>query len=43
MATFGYTRVSTTRQADEGESLLEQERKLAGYVLGPVDIGDSHG
>ena len=33
MATFGYTRVSTTRQADEGESLTEQERKLAGYAM----------
>jgi DNA invertase Pin-like site-specific DNA recombinase len=33
MATYGYTRVSTTRQADEGESLPEQERKLAGYAM----------
>jgi putative DNA-invertase from lambdoid prophage Rac len=33
MATYGYTRVSTTRQADEGESLVQQERKLAGYAM----------
>src|SRR3954468_16230216 len=33
MATYGYTRVSTTRQADEGESLVQQERKLAGYAI----------
>jgi DNA invertase Pin-like site-specific DNA recombinase len=33
MATYGYTRVSTTRQAEEGESLTEQERKIAGYAM----------
>ena len=33
MATYGYTRVSTARQADEGESLPEQERRLGGYAV----------
>ena len=33
MATYGYTRVSTTRQAAEGESLPEQERRLGGYAV----------
>ena len=33
MATYGYGRVSTTRQADEGESLDVQQRTMAGYVL----------
>ena len=30
---FAYTRVSTSRQADEGESLNVQERTIAGYAL----------
>ncbi|MFC7478671.1 recombinase family protein [Dankookia sp. GCM10030260] len=33
MATYGYTRVSTARQTDEGESLVQQERKLAAYAM----------
>jgi putative DNA-invertase from lambdoid prophage Rac len=33
MSVFGYTRVSTSRQADEGESLTVQERTLAGYAM----------
>ena len=33
MATYGYIRVSTTRQADEGESLGAQERTLQGYAM----------
>jgi len=33
MTTFGYARVSTVRQADEGESLEVQERIIAGYAL----------
>jgi putative DNA-invertase from lambdoid prophage Rac len=33
MAVYGYTRVSTGRQATEGESLDIQERTLAGYAL----------
>jgi DNA invertase Pin-like site-specific DNA recombinase len=33
MATFGYCRVSTARQAAEGESLEVQERQLRGYAL----------
>jgi putative DNA-invertase from lambdoid prophage Rac len=33
MATYGYCRVSTTRQADEGESLDVQQRQVAGYAL----------
>jgi DNA invertase Pin-like site-specific DNA recombinase len=33
MATYGYARVSTARQADEGESLEVQERTVAGYAL----------
>jgi putative DNA-invertase from lambdoid prophage Rac len=32
MATFGYCRVSTARQADEGESLEVQQRKVEGYA-----------
>jgi putative DNA-invertase from lambdoid prophage Rac len=30
MATFGYCRVSTTRQAAEGESLEVQRRQIEG-------------
>ena len=30
--TYGYTRVSTTAQADEGESLGVQQRQIAGYA-----------
>jgi DNA invertase Pin-like site-specific DNA recombinase len=30
---FGYCRVSTSRQADEGESLGQQERAIAGYAI----------
>jgi putative DNA-invertase from lambdoid prophage Rac len=33
MTTYGYARVSTVRQADEGESLDVQERTIAGYAL----------
>ena len=33
MAAYGYIRVSTGRQAEEGESLGQQERQLAGYAL----------
>ncbi len=30
---YGYVRVSTDRQAEEGESLGQQERQLAGYAM----------
>jgi len=33
MATYGYVRVSTDRQADEGESLGTQQRTIEGYAL----------
>jgi DNA invertase Pin-like site-specific DNA recombinase len=33
MAVDGYTRVSTSRQAEEGESLDVQQRTIAGYAL----------
>ena len=33
MATYGYVRVSTMRQADEGESLDVQQRTIAGYAM----------
>src|SRR5664279_186749 len=33
MTTYGYARVSTVRQADEGESLEVQQRTIAGYAL----------
>lgn len=33
MAVYGYVRVSTVRQADEGESLGAQERTIAGYAM----------
>ena len=33
MATYGYVRVSTVKQVDEGESLDVQQRTIAGYVL----------
>lgn len=33
MAVFGYVRVSTIRQADEGESLAVQERQIAGHAM----------
>lgn len=33
MATFGYCRVSTQRQANEGESLDVQRRQIEGYAL----------
>jgi putative DNA-invertase from lambdoid prophage Rac len=33
MPVYAYTRVSTVRQADEGESLGAQERTLAGYAM----------
>lgn len=32
MAVYGYCRVSTGRQADEGESLGEQKRRIDGYA-----------
>jgi hypothetical protein len=31
-ACYGYARVSTVHQADEGESLDVQQRQLAGYA-----------
>ncbi|NIE81769.1 recombinase family protein [Asaia sp. As-1742] len=33
MAVYGYVRVSTIRQADEGESLAVQERQIAGHAM----------
>jgi len=33
VATYGYSRVSTQRQSDEGESLDVQERQITGYAL----------
>lgn len=33
MAVYGYTRVSTDRQAEEGESLGAQQRTLEGYAM----------
>lgn len=33
MAVYGYCRVSTSRQADEGESLAVQERQIRGYAM----------
>jgi putative DNA-invertase from lambdoid prophage Rac len=33
MATYGYARVSTVKQVDEGESLDVQQRTIAGYAL----------
>lgn len=33
MAVYGYTRVSTDKQAEEGESLGTQERKIKGYAM----------
>ncbi len=33
MAVYGYVRVSTDRQADEGDSLEVQRRQLAGWAL----------
>src|SRR3954470_15936337 len=33
MAIYGYCRVSTVRQAEEGESLDVQRRTIAGYAL----------
>ena len=33
MAVYGYARVSTTAQADEGESLGAQQRTLEGYAM----------
>jgi putative DNA-invertase from lambdoid prophage Rac len=33
MAVYGYARVSTSRQAEEGESLEVQQRTIAGYAL----------
>ena len=33
MATFGYCRVSTARQANEGESLDVQRRQIVGYAM----------
>ena len=33
MAVYGYSRVSTSRQADEGESLDVQQRTLEGYAM----------
>jgi DNA invertase Pin-like site-specific DNA recombinase len=33
MAVYGYTRVSTGRQAEEGESLGAQQRRIEGYAM----------
>jgi DNA invertase Pin-like site-specific DNA recombinase len=33
MATYGYVRVSTNRQADEGESLTVQQRTIEGHAM----------
>src|SRR3954463_3251287 len=33
MTAYGYTRVSTERQADEGESLDVQQRQIGGYAM----------
>ena len=33
MAVYSYTRVSTDRQANEGESIDVQERTVAGYAM----------
>jgi DNA invertase Pin-like site-specific DNA recombinase len=33
MATYGYVRVSTDRQAEEGESLGAQQRAIKGYAM----------
>ena len=33
MATYGYTRVSTDKQANEGESLTAQKRTIEGYAM----------
>jgi putative DNA-invertase from lambdoid prophage Rac len=33
MAAYGYARVSTSRQADDGESLDVQQRQMEGYAL----------
>jgi putative DNA-invertase from lambdoid prophage Rac len=33
MSVYGYTRVSTDRQADEGESLGTQQRVIEGYAM----------
>jgi DNA invertase Pin-like site-specific DNA recombinase len=33
MAVYAYVRVSTDRQADEGESLRVQERTIGGYAM----------
>ena len=33
MAVYGYARVSTSRQAEEGESLEVQQRAVAGYAM----------
>jgi putative DNA-invertase from lambdoid prophage Rac len=32
MAVYSYTRVSTTAQAEEGESLGAQQRRVEGYA-----------
>jgi DNA invertase Pin-like site-specific DNA recombinase len=33
MPVYGYARVSTVRQAEEGESLAVQQRQIAGYAM----------
>ena len=33
MAVYSYTRVSTTKQADKGESLEAQQRRVEGYAM----------
>ena len=44
MATYGYCRVSTLRQASEGESLDVQRRQIEGYVhMHGLRLDDDHG
>ena len=33
MRVFGYSRVSTSEQADEGSSLASQQQQIAGYAM----------
>jgi putative DNA-invertase from lambdoid prophage Rac len=42
MAVYSYTRVSTTAQAEEGESLGAQQRRVEGYAMQHDLIVDRH-